>query len=337
MKAVGYREAGAIDRSDALIDLELPMPQPGPYDLRVRVAAVSVNPVDTKIRKNRAPQPGGIEILGWDAVGIVDAVGSAAKGFVVGDRVYYAGDINRSGSNAEYQLVDARIVGYAPALLNDAEVVALPLTAITAWEILFDRLGVAEQGGAGQTLLVTGAAGGVGSILIQLARILTKLTVIGTASRPETQAWVKEMGAHHVINHHQPLAPQLNDLGIADLNFIASLTHTEQHWLDLVALAAPYGHIALIDDPDTPLDLMPLKRKSLAVHWEFMFTSSLFKIAEMPKQGLLLNRVAELVDQGLLKSTLTETLHPINAANLKKAHAQLESGRTKGKVVLTGF
>lgn len=337
MKAVGYREAGAIDRPDALIELEHPIPQPGPDDLRVKVAAVSVNPVDTKIRKNRVPAPGDIEILGWDAVGTVDAIGAAVKGFTVGDRVYYAGDVNRPGSNAEYQLVDARIVGHAPTSLNDAQAAALPLTTITAWEILFDRLGVPEQGGAGQTLLVTGAAGGVGSILVQLARTLTKLTVIGTASRPETQAWVKTMGAHHVINHHQPLAPQLEQQGIAHLNFMASLTHTEQHWLDLVALAAPYGHIALIDDPATPLDLMPLKRKSLSVHWEFMFTASLFKTAEMPKQGQLLSRVAQLVDQGILKSTLTETLQPINAANLKKAHAQLESGQTLGKIVLTGF
>jgi len=337
MKVIGYLQSLPIDHPEALVDLDLPTPEPGPRDLRVRVQAVSVNPVDTKVRRSRAPQDGKPEVLGWDAVGTVDALGNAVQGFAVGDRVWYAGAINRPGSNAEFQLVDHRIAARAPQRLPDAEAAALPLTAITAWELLFDRLGVQEGGGAGQSLLVVGAAGGVGSILVQLARQLTQLRVIGTASRPETQAWAKEMGAHLVVDHAQPLRPQLVAAGVEEVAFTASLTNTDQHWAALVDAAAPQGRIALIDDPAQPLDVMALKRKSLSLHWELMFTRSLFGTADMAEQGRLLARVAALVDEGRLRTTVSEQMSPINAANLKRAHALIESGRMRGKLVLSGF
>lgn len=337
MKAVGYLQSLPANHAEALLDLDLPAPTPGPQDLLVRVAAVSVNPVDTKVRRNRAPQSGRPEVLGWDAVGTVEALGAAVQGFAVGDRVWYAGAIDRPGSNAELQLVDHRIVALAPRSLSDAQAAGLPLTAITAWELLFDRLGVAEGGGNGQTLLVTGAAGGVGSILVQLARQLTQLRVVGTASRPETQAWVRELGAHAVVDHSQPLRPQLVAQGIAEAHLIASLTHSDQHWAQLVDMAAPQGRIGLIDDPAAPLDIMPMKRKALSLHWELMFTRSLFGTPDMAEQGRLLARVAELVDAGRLRSTVSEHFSPINAANLRRAHALLESGRMRGKLVLSGF
>lgn len=337
MKAVGYLQSLPITHPEALVDLTLPAPQPGPRDLLVRVAAVSVNPVDTKVRKNRAPQPGQPEVLGWDAVGTVEALGEAVEGFAVGDRVYYAGAINRPGSNAELQVVDHRIAARAPRSLSDADAAALPLTAITAWELLFDRLGVAEGGGAGQSLLVIGAAGGVGSILVQLARQLTQLRVIATASRPETQAWARELGAHVVVDHGQPLRPQLVAAGVAEVELIASLTHTEQHWDAIIDAAAPQGRVGLIDDLGGPIDVMTLKRKALSLHWEMMFTRPMFGTADIAQQGRLLARVAALVDEGRLRSTVSEQLSPINAANLRRAHELVESGRMRGKLVLSGF
>ncbi|MDB5731068.1 MAG: zinc-binding alcohol dehydrogenase family protein [Variovorax sp.] len=337
MKAVAYLQPGGIDREDALLDLELPLPQPGPGDLRVRVAAVSVNPVDTKIRKSRVPQPDQPEVLGWDAVGTVDAVGAQVQGFTVGDRVFYAGAIDRPGTNAEYHLVDARIVGRAPARLSDAEAAALPLTAITAWELLFDRLGVPAGGGDGAALLVIGGAGGVGSVLIQLARQLTRLTVIVTASRPETQAWCRELGAHHVIDHAQPLAPQLAAIDWPQVPLVASLTQSDEHWSAIVEAAMPQGRIALIDDPVRPLDVMSLKRKSLSLHWELMFTRSLYQTSDMAAQGKLLDAVAAMVEDGRLRTTVTQTLRPINADMVRRAHALIESGRARGKVTIEGW
>ena len=337
MKAVGYLQSLPIDHPESLVDLDLPAPAPGPLDLLVRVAAVSVNPVDTKVRLGRAPQSAQPEVLGWDAVGSVEALGRDVTGFAIGDRVYYAGAINRPGSNAELHLVDHRIAGLAPQSLSDAEAAALPLTAITAWELLFDRLGVAEGGGAGKSLMVIGAAGGVGSILVQLARELTQLRVIGTASRPETQAWVKELGAHAVIDHSQPLRPQLVAAGVAEVELIAGLTHTEQHWDALIDAAAPQGRVGLIDDLSGPIDVMKLKRKALSLHWELMFTRSLFGTADIAEQGRLLARVAALVDAGRLRTTVSEQLSPINAANLRRAHQLVESGRMRGKIVLSGF
>jgi zinc-binding alcohol dehydrogenase family protein len=337
MKAVGYTQSLPISHPEALLDLQLPEPQPGPLDLLVRVAAVSVNPVDTKVRRNRAPQPGQPEVLGWDAVGTVQALGEAVTGFAVGDRVYYAGAINRPGANAELHVVDHRIVARAPVSLSDAEAAALPLTAITAWELLFDRLAVAEGGGAGDSLLVLGAAGGVGSMLVQLARELTQLHIVGTASRPETQDWVRGLGAHAVVDHTQPLRPQLVAAGLPEVSHIASLTHTDQHWPALVDAVAPQGRIALIDDPATPLDVMVLKRKSVSLHWELMFTRSLFGTPDIAEQGRLLARVAALVDAGRLRTTLSQQLSPICAATLREAHALLESGRMRGKLVISGF
>lgn len=336
MKAVGYLEAGAIERADALIDLELPMPSPGPHDLLVKVAAIAVNPVDTKIRRNRAPQNGQAEVLGWDAVGIVEAVGAEVEAFKPGDRVFYAGALNRPGCNAEYHLVDERIVGRAPQSLSDAEAAALPLTSITAWELLFDRLGVLEGGGAGQTLLVMGGAGGVGSILVQLARQLTALTVVATASRPQSIDWVKDLGAHQVIDHNQPLLPQLQALGIEQVDLVASLTHTSEHFDQYVECLAPQGKLGLIDDFDS-LDILKLKPKSLSLHWEFMYTRSLHQTPDMAEQGRLLSRVAGLIEQGTLRTTLGEHYGNINAANLMRAHRLLESHQARGKIVLEGF
>lgn len=335
MRAIAYSHAGLpIDDAQALIDIDLPLPQPGPRDLRVAVRAVAVNPVDTKVRRNMATE--GPRVLGWDAVGIVDAVGGEVTLFQPGDAVYYAGVIDRSGSNAEYQLVDERSVGRKPASLDDAAAAALPLTAITAWELLFDRLRIAEGAGEGQTLLVIGAAGGVGSILVQLARRLTRLTVIGTASRPETQDWVYAMGAHHVIDHSQPLAEGLARLGIAQVEHVASLTHTDQHFAQIVEVLAPQGQLGLIDDPGQ-LDVMALKRKALSLHWESMFTRPLYRTPDMQQQHVLLNRVADLVDAGVLQTTLGEHFGRIEAASLRRAHAVLESHRAKGKIVLEGW
>ncbi|MEA1607880.1 zinc-binding alcohol dehydrogenase family protein [Pseudomonas spirodelae] len=338
MKAVAYYQSLPIDHVDALLDVELPAPTPGPRDLLVEVKAISVNPVDTKIRRNVAPEDGAAKVLGWDASGIVKAVGSDVSLFQPGDRVYYAGAINRAGANSELHVVDERIVGRMPAKLAFAEAAALPLTAITAWELLFERLQV-SQGSAdlGQSLLIVGAAGGVGSILVQLARQLTGLTVIGTASRPETQAWVRQLGAHHVIDHRQPLSEELKRIGINQVTHVASLNQTDQHYAQLVEALAPQGRLALIDDPEQPLDIMQLKRKSLSLHWELMFTRSLFETADMIEQHRLLQRVAELVDAGTLKTTLGEHFGSINAANLRRAHALLESGTARGKIVLEGF
>ena len=336
MKAVGYQQAGDLDREDALVDIELPRPEPGPRDLLVKVAAVSVNPVDAKIRRNRAPLTGAYDVLGWDAVGTVEATGAEVSAFKKGDRVYYAGAVNRPGCNAEYHLVDERIIGRAPASLSDAQAAALPLTAITAWELLFDRLGVTEGGGAGQTLLVIGGAGGVGSILVQLARQLTELTVVATASRPESVQWISDLGAQHVIDHNQPMLAQLQAIGIEQVELVASLTHTAEHYEQYIECLAPQGKLGLIDDFDS-LDVLKLKPKCLSLHWEFMFARSLHQTPDMIEQSRLLNRVAELVDKGTLKTTLGEHFGTINAANLLKAHRLLESHKARGKLVLEGF
>lgn len=340
MKAIGYISSLPISHPESLLDLTLPAPQPGAHDLLVRVAAVSVNPVDTKMRARRAAQsPDRPEVLGWDAAGTVEAVGAGVRGFAVGQRVFYAGAINRPGCNSELHAVDARLAGHAPASLDDAHAAALPLTAITAWEILFDRLGVARGGGEGQTLLVIGAAGGVGSMMVQLARQLTKLTVVGTASRPESAAWVKELGAHHVIDHHQPFLPQLAaaDLGQTNMvDMVASLTHTNQHFDQIVEVVAPQGKLAMIDEPDS-IPIMKLKGKSVSMHWQSMFTRSMHQTPDMHKQGELLEEVARLVDSGTLRTTFGQHLGKIDAANLRAAHAFIESGKAVGKVVLAGW
>jgi len=335
MKAIVYTQHGLpIDDPKALVDTELPMPLAGPHDLLVEVRAVSVNPVDTKIRQGSAvSEP---RVLGWDASGIVRAVGANVTLFAPGDEVFYAGSIVRPGSNSQFQTVDERIVGKKPANLGFAEAAALPLTSITAWELLFDRLRVPEGGGEGKSLLIVGAGGGVGSILTQLARRLTKLTVIGSASRDATREWVTKLGAHHTVDHTRRMQPQLEELGFANVDIVISLTHTDRHYQDIIEALAPQGQLALIDDPAT-LDAVPLKRKSISLHWELMFTRSMFETADMVRQHELLNRVAAMIEDGTLTTTLGEHFGTINAANLRRAHALIESNRAIGKIVLENF
>jgi zinc-binding alcohol dehydrogenase family protein len=337
MKAVGYRQAGGLDRTDSLVDIELDKPVPTGRDLLVKVEAVSANPVDCKIRKSMSPPEGSWKVLGWDAAGTIEAVGDGVKDFKVGDAVFYAGSLVRQGANVEYHLVDERIVGRKPTTVSYVEAAALPLTAITAWEMMFDRLDVGKAvPGAAKAILVIGGAGGVGSITIQLARALTDLTVIATASRPETVEWVKQLGAHHAIDHRKPLAEQVKALGIGAPAFVFSTNETKSQLSEIIELIAPQGRLGLIDDPDS-LDIMGFKRKSLSVHQEFMFTRPMYGTADMGEQGKLLTKVADLIDSGAIKTTVTEVLRPINAENLKKAHATLESGKAKGKIVLEGF
>jgi zinc-binding alcohol dehydrogenase family protein len=338
MKAVGYIQPQAISQPDSLMDIDLPDPVATGRDLLVEVKAVSVNPVDTKVRASSAPAEGQTyKVLGWDASGIVKAVGPEVTLFKPGDRVWYAGSIARPGTDSELHLVDERIVGHAPKSLDFAQAAALPLTSITAWEMLFDRLGILPgKQPSHTTLLIIGASGGVGSIMIQLASRLTSLTVIGTASRPETQAWVKELGAHHVIDHSKPIAEELGRIGFSTVDYIVSLTQTEAHIAQIVEAIAPQGKFGLIDDPAV-LDATRFKRKAVSIHWELMFTRSLFGTEDMIGQHRLLNEVAGLVDAGLVRTTLAERFGTINAANLKTAHALLESGKARGKVVLEGW
>ncbi|MGB8714604.1 MAG: zinc-binding alcohol dehydrogenase family protein [Onishia taeanensis] len=334
MKAVGYKQSLPVTASEALEDIELPTPEAQGRDLLVRVEAVSVNPVDTKIRQNVSPEGGEYKVLGWDAAGVVEAVGEDVTLFQPGDKVWYAGAVDRSGTNAQFHQVDERIVSKMPTSLGFAEAAALPLTTITAWEMLFDRLQVAKENAG--SLLIIGASGGVGSVMIQLAKQLTDLTVIATASRPETRAWAQELGADHVIDHRQSLVDELKATGLPSVNYVASLTHTDEHLAAIAELIAPQGRLAVIDDPAS-FDIMPFKRKSVSVHWEFMFTRSLFQTADMIEQHRLLERVAEMVDRGELVTTLAEEFGTINAENLLRAHALLESGKGRGKIVLSGF
>ena len=337
MRAVGYQKSLPITDANSLIDIDLPKPQPKDRDLLVEVRAISVNPVDTKLRMRAEPPAGEYKVLGWDAAGVVVAAGPDATLFKAGDEVWYAGDILRQGTNAEFHCVDERIVGPKPKSLNFAIAAALPLTAITAYEMLFDRLDVRRPvPGATNAIVIIGGAGGVGSIAIQLARKLTHLAVIATASRPETQEWVKSLGAHHVIDHRQPIAAQVKALGIGEPAFVFSTTNSEQHIKDAAMLLAPQARYGLIDDPKQ-LDVSVLKSKSLSLHWELMFTRPIHKTVDIEAQHRLLTEVAALVDKKEIVSTVSEDFGTINAANLKKAHALIESGKAKGKVVLAGF
>lgn len=337
MRAVAYQDPQPIEAETSLVDVELPKPEPTGRDILVEVKAVSVNPVDTKIRRSAKPEAGQWKVLGWDAAGVVVATGPEAKIFKPGDEVFYAGAIHRAGTNSEFHLVDERIVGRKPKSLDFAAAAALSLTSITAYEALFDRLDVNRPvPGAANAILIIGGAGGVGSITIQLARALTGLTVIATASRPETADWVRELGAHHVVDHSKPLAPQIEALSIGQPGFVFSTTNTDDHMSGILELIAPQGRFALIDDPKT-LDALPLKRKSVSLHWELMFTRSLYDTADMEKQHELLDEVSALVDAGKIKSTVNDNFGTINAANLKRAHALIESGKAKGKIVLAGF
>lgn len=338
MRAVAFNTPLPIEDPDALQDIDLPRPSPSGRDILVEVRAVSVNPVDTKVRRGRRVAEAGEWIVaGYDASGIVVETGPEVTRFRPGDEVFYAGAIGRQGTNAEYHLVDERIVGHKPASLGWAEAAAVPLTAITAWETLFDRLDVRKPvPGAKPALLIVGGAGGVGSIAIQLARALTDLTVIATASRPESAQWARDLGAHHVVDHSQPLAGQIDGLGIGAPGFVFVTTHAA-HYLPIAAeLIAPQGRIGVIDDPET-LDVMPLKGKSVSLHWEMMFTRSMLQTADMGEQGTLLDEVARLIDAGALRTTVSEHFGAINAANLRRAHALLESGKSRGKIVLEGF
>jgi zinc-binding alcohol dehydrogenase family protein len=337
MKAVGYRTSLPIDQPGSLIDVVLPDPVPGPHDLLVEVRAVSVNPVDTKVRMRAAPPTGEIKVLGYDAAGVVKAAGPAVKLFKPGDEVFYAGSIARQGTNSELHCVDERIVGPKPKSLGFAQAAALPLTGITAWELLFDRFGLVPGDTQRKgSLLVIGGAGGVGSIMIQLARNLTGLTVIATASRPESRAWVLDLGAHHAVDHSRPLAAEVRALGIEHADFVASLTATDQHLAQASEIVAPQGRYGIIDDPKA-FDALLFKRKSVSIHWEFMFTRPVFGTADIAAQHELLKKVSQMVDAGKIRTTLSEEYGTINAANLKRAHALIESGRSKGKIVLSGF
>ena len=334
MKAIGYNQAGPITAPDALVEFEAETPKFGHHDLLVEVRGISVNPVDVKVRANMGPDKG-TKVIGYDAAGVVREVGSDVDKFKVGEEVYYAGDLTRPGTNSELHVVDERIVGKKPTSLGFAEAAGFPLTSITAWEILFDSLGVKEGEGNGESLLVVGGAGGVGSILIQLLKKLTGLSVIATASRPETTDWVKKMGADHVINHRESLVDQVKALGI-EPRYVASLNGTEGHFPAIVELIKPRGHIAVIDDPQS-LDINSIKFKALTFSFEFMFTRSMFQTDDIEKQHELLNRISELIDDGTLISTVTNNLGKISVETLKEAHGQQESGRVIGKNVLDGF
>ncbi|MFK8029385.1 MAG: zinc-binding alcohol dehydrogenase family protein [Gammaproteobacteria bacterium] len=333
MKAIGYTKAGPIEAADALVEFAAPSPKPGANDLVVEVKAVSVNPVDTKVRQNVAPESGN-KVIGYDAAGVVTQVGSDVSLFKVGDEVFYAGDLTRPGTNSELHVVDERIVGRKPSL-SFTDAAALPLTSITAWEMLFDSFGLVEGEGEGDSILIVGGAGGVGSIMIQLVKQLTKLRVVTTASRQETRDWVELMGADYVINHREPLAAQVKELGL-EPRHVALLTATDQHFDSIVELIKPRGHIGLIDDPQS-LNIKPAKPKALSISWEFMFTRSMFQTDDMIKQHELLNRVADLVDAGKIKTTATNNLGRMSVSALSEAHVLQESGRAIGKTVLEGF
>lgn len=337
MLAFGYKQTSETPIEGALTSINMARPVPAGRDILVAVEAISVNPVDTKIRRTAEPDASGFKVLGWDAVGTVVETGSQCSLFKVGDKVFYAGDITRAGSNAQFQLVDERIVGHAPTSISSAEAAALPLTSLTAWELLFSRLAVPTAAQAtGQTLLIVGAAGGVGSIMIQLAKQLTPLTVIATASRPETRDWALRLGADKVIDHSHPLDEQLASIGIKDIDYVASLTHSDVHFAACINALKAQGRYGLIDDPG-PLDISLLKRKSISLHWEFMYTRSMFNTEDVQEQHRILNRIAELIDNRTLRTTLGQHLGKITAENLLKAHGILESGQAKGKLVLEGF
>lgn len=333
MKAISYIDGMDHGFQNPLVDIEKAMPSLKDRDLLVRVKAISVNPVDTKVRRNPVAV-GNTRILGWDAVGEIVEVGSGVQHFKVGDQVWYAGDLTRDGSNAEYQAVDERIVSLKPQSLSDAEAAALPLTAITAWEMLFDRFNVDLD--QSDNILVIGGAGGVGSIAIQLLKAKTNLKVIATASREETKAWVKSLGADYVIDHTEDLNTQIKTLGLDAPRYIFSTNQTETYLHQISKLIAPQGKFGLIDDPKS-LDIGEFKSKSVSVHWEFMFTRSMFNTTDIEQQSQLLHQVAELVDNHKIKTTLNQTLGKINAKNLKLAHELIETGRAKGKIVLEGF
>lgn len=337
MRAVGYRESLPIENADALLDIEVPKPTPNGYDLLVQVHAIAVNPVDTKVRKRAQPPAGEYKILGWDAVGTVVEMGPQCRRYKAGDVVFYAGNVNKPGCNSEYQLVDERIVGRKPSSLTHEQAAALPLTAITAWEMMFDRLEISRIPSHSRgNMVIIGGAGGVGSIAIQIARKLTGLNVVATASRKQSRDWCLKLGAHHVIDHSQPMAEQLRALGVDGARYVLGLTATDKHFTTIADIMQPQGKFALIDDPG-PIDVSLLKRKSVSLHWELMFTRPIFETEDMIKQQQLLNDIADLIDSGSIVTTFGQHLGAITAANLREAHRRIESGTTIGKLVLSGF
>ena len=339
MKAVGIINYLPVDDTNAFIDFETEMPKPADRDILVAVKAIAVNPVDVKVRAGRG-KDGVTEdpprIIGWDASGVVEAVGPDVKLFKPGDEVFYAGDITRSGSNAEFQLVDERIVGKKPQLLSHAEAAALPLTTITAYEAFFDRLGIDRDGGnKGESILIIGAGGGVGSIAIQLAK-RAGLVVIATASRPETTSWVRELGADHVINHRGDMVAEARGLGFSHMDHIA-IFNDMRHWQTAVELIRPQGGIVTIDDTHFPMPMDGMKMKAASLHWEFMFARAMHQTPDMIEQHRLLTWVAAEIDAGQIRTTVSEVITPINAANLREAHRRIETGQAKGKIVLESF
>ena len=338
MKAVGLYQYLPIENEQSLVDVQIEQPQPTEKDLLVHVQAIAVNPVDYKVRAPKDDVETTPRIGGWDTAGEVMAVGSEVKHFSVGDQVFYAGDITRPGSNSEYHLVDERIVGKKPTSLSFAEAAALPLTSITAWEALFERLGISSRGeDAGKSILIIGGAGGVGSIAIQLASKLAKLKVIATASRPESSAWVKKLGADQVVNHRNALDKELKASGLPEVDYIFCLNNTAQHWSAMANAIAPQGRICSIVETPDPVDLDLLKSKSATFVWEFMFTRSMYQTPDMIEQQRLLTSIAKFIDEGTLMTTVNDVIRPINAENLRKAHATVEQGRSIGKVVLADW
>lgn len=337
MKAIGLKKYLPINDENSLVDISLPIPVPQGRDLLVKIEAISVNPVDTKVRKPKDKVEENYRVLGWDAVGIVVASGEHSELFKVGDEVYYAGDITRAGSNSEYQLVDERIAGRKPKNLSYAEAAALPLTGITASEGLFERLGIHHETAAGKTLLIIGGAGGVGSIAIQLARQIPNLKVIATASRPESTQWCIDLGATSVINHQNDLVTEFRAQSEQFADYIFCLSSTAKYWPAMCELIAPQGRICSIVEPEADIDLNLLKSKSAHFVWEFMFTRSMYETPDMIEQHRILNHIANLIDTQKIKTSLSKTLSPINAKNLRAAHAEIEAGKTIGKIVLTNW
>ncbi len=337
MKAIGLCKYLPIEDKNSLQDLNLEKPEVSGHDLLVEVKAISVNPVDTKVRAPKDIVEIEPKILGWDASGIVVAIGSEVEHYSVGEKVYYAGDITRQGSNSEFQIIDERIVGKKPESLSFAEAAALPLTSITAWEALFDRLDISQQGDdAGKSILIIGGAGGVGSIAIQLARKVAKLNVIATASRDESRNWCLKLGANTVINHRNALDKELATVGIPHVDYIFCLNNTDQHWSAMAEAIKPQGKICSIVEATT-VDLGLLKSKSASFVWEFMFTRSMYQTPDMIEQQRLLNTIADLVNEGELVTTVGKLIQPINAENLRKAHAMIEQGNAIGKIVLADW
>jgi zinc-binding alcohol dehydrogenase family protein len=336
MKAVALTQYLPIENPNAFLDVTLETPSPQGHDILVGVKAVAVNPVDTKVRAPKDTVEPSPRVIGYDASGVVEAVGPDVTLFEVGDAVYYAGDITRSGTNQEFHLVDERIVGHKPTSLSHAEAAALPLTTITAYEAFFDRLGIDRDGAdKGQTVLIIGAGGGVGSIGIQLAK-QAGLIVIATASRPETSAWVKDLGADHVINHREDMVAQVRALGMHHVDHIA-VFNDMRHWDAAVELIRPQGGIVSIDGTDSPMPMAGMKMKAASLHWEFMFARAMHKTPDMIEQHKLLTHVAKEIDAGRIRTTVSQVLTPINAANMREAHRLVETGKAKGKIVVEGF